>query len=238
MKPIERVTRARGQAVAMTPASTTWWAIAAAGLLAGMACGSAPVRTETVKGSPTSKAGRLDDTRAPDAGIKQAKALWAAVAAGDTAGMAELYADEVVLVAGSELLKARWELPGGGDRSRDLKVRKADLIAGYQRMIDELGGEERWSQVFTPIDERKIFFITVVVADWAATLERVVGRPLSEAARKELNESRAAGGMLADLHVGDLFLRVDLPVGDDKLFFQLRQSAAGKWQVVAEATDY
>jgi hypothetical protein len=220
------------------PARAVWVAIAAAGLWAGTACGLAPVRTDTGKGPATGAALRRDETQAADAGLKQAKVFWAAVVAGDTAGMAEIYADEVVLMAGSELLKERWELPGGGDRSRDLKVRKADLIAGYQRMIDELGGRERWSQPFSPIDESKIFFMTVVVSDWVAALERVAGRPLSEEARKGLNDDKAAGRILADIRLGDLFMRIDLPIGDDKLVFQLRQSTRGDWQVVGEATDY
>jgi hypothetical protein len=32
-------------------------------------------------------------------------------------------------------------------------------------------------------------------------------------------------GVLADLRIGDLIMRVDLPVGDQRLFFLLREGA-------------
>jgi len=207
-----------------------------AGLLAGSGCASVPVRTNAAEEPATSEARRGHDTQTTDAGIKVAKTFWTALAAGDTEGMAEHYADEVVVWGSSELLKTEWGLPGGGDRSRDVKVRKADLLRAYESFIESVG-RERWRDLCARIDDDKISFITVAVADWADTFERLVGQPLPEF-RKSLNERKAAGQTLADLHVGDLVMGVDKPDPDGMLFFQLRQTTSGKWQVVGEATDY
>jgi hypothetical protein len=87
-------------------------------------------------------------------GAKEAKAFWAALAEGDTKAMKDFYAEKVVLLPGSELLKPRWELPGKPDRDKGLLIARDELLAGY-RMIARLG-KEKWSKVFKQVPAEKI----------------------------------------------------------------------------------
>ena len=141
-------------------------------------------------------------------GVERAKEFWAAVAAADTDVMRQCYAENVVLRAGCELLKPQWGLPGGGDRQKELSLDRDELVAGYGRMIEQIG-RERWAAIFTKIDPEKISLRFAESADKKRGIES-----------------------------GDLTMTVVTGPGDDELVFFLRHDTKAGWQVVAEATDY
>ena len=142
-------------------------------------------------------------------GIAHAKEFWTALAKADLDAAKEFYAPKVLLKAGSELLKPQWEIPGGGDHSKDLLVERGQLIAGYRRMIEKIG-RDKWTGIFSKIDARKIGFSVCEKPD----------RPFS------------------GVRKGDLVMKVATGPGDDALRFVLRPDDKGRWRVVAEATDY
>lgn len=145
--------------------------------------------------------------------VEHAKQFWAAVARADTKAMQVFYAEKVTLKAGSELLKKQWEIPGAGDRGKDLLVDREDLIAAYRRMIEKLG-KDRWTAIFSKIDLERVEFRFAKTAD---------------------GES---GDGESGVEKGDLTMTVFTGPGDDALFFFFRHSEKEGWQVVAEATDY
>ena len=144
-----------------------------------------------------------------DDGALQAREFWQTLADGDLKGLRTLYASKVTLKAGSELLKARWELDPKADRRHDLTIERGKLLAGYERLING-AGRDKWSKVFGGIAAERI--TTVRAMD---------------------NDKPFAG-----VQTGDVLLTVATGPGDDRLVFVLRPNDRKQWQVVAEATDY
>jgi hypothetical protein len=144
------------------------------------------------------------------AGVKRAKEFWSALAKGDPAAMKDFYAKEVTLLPGSELLKEEWGIRGAGDRNKALLVSRDELIAAYQRMIDK-AGRDKWAAVFGKVPAEKVE-VTIAV-------------------------TKAQGAALKTI-AGDIVLKVQATKKDDSLFYVLRPSATGGWQVVAELADY
>ena len=161
----------------------------------------------------TAAAVLLAGSAAADPGEREAaaaaKRFWAALAAADFEKLPSCYAPEVLLLAGSELLKPEWEVHPEADRSKDLRLSREQLIAGYRKLIGRVG-TERWTGLFTKLDPEKISF-------------RRVGPDEEEPA-----------GVLP----GDLVMTVATGPGDDRLTFVLRRNEEGRWLVVAEQTDY
>ncbi len=90
-----------------------------------------------------------------DDGATAAKAFWQVFAQGDVAKLTDHYADEVVLRAGSEFLKAEWGLNAAGDRNKDLTVKRADLLKAYAAMLTKLG-KDKWVRVFGAVGEDEL----------------------------------------------------------------------------------
>ena len=141
-------------------------------------------------------------------GGPRAKAFWAAAAKGDAEAMKDFYAEKVLVLAGSELLKPEWGLPGGGRRDENLLVARDDLAAGYGRMFARIG-RQRWADVFTAIPADKL---------------RV----------EPLDMKNPPPGLSRDA----IGLTVFTGPGDDRLLFILDKNPDGRWHVVAEAADY
>lgn len=141
-------------------------------------------------------------------GSDRAKAFWASLAKADPAAMKDFYAEKVLVMRGSELLKPEWGLPGGGQRDKDLLVARDDLVAGYGRMFEKFG-RERWAGIFTKIPPGKLLV-----------------EPLD---MKDAPPGASKGAISLTVFTGP---------GDDRLLFVLDRNADGRWQVVAEAADY
>ncbi len=143
-------------------------------------------------------------------GADRAKGFWAALAKADWQAMQAFYAPKVLLKAGSEMLKPQWGVvPGTGDRGQDLLVERGRLMAGYRRMIEQIG-KDKWTGIFSQIDARKISFVVCEKADQ----------------------------LLSGVRRGDLVMKVATGPGDDALLFVLRPDQQGRWLIVAEATDH
>jgi len=84
-----------------------------------------------------------------------AKVFWNVFVQADMASLKEQYADEIVLKAGSEFLKKEWGINETGDRDKDKKVSRADLMTAYSAMLSKIG-TEKWKKVFGSITEDKI----------------------------------------------------------------------------------
>lgn len=135
--------------------------------------------------------------------------FWKAVSHANTRAMAACYAPEVTLLAGSELLKKQWGLNPDGDRGRDVRVKRADLISGYETMIEKIG-KDRWESIFTKIGNDKVSFVVA-----------------------QANDQGFKG-----VKKGDVLMKVATGPGDDALTFVLSQNANKTWTVRMEATDY
>jgi hypothetical protein len=147
------------------------------------------------------------------AGVARAKEFWSAIAKGDPAGMKEFCANEVTLRPGSELLKQEWGIKGAGDRNKELRVSRDDLLAAYQRMIDKIG-REKWIRIFGSVPAEKIVVSSMLTSAQSLNLQT---KP------------------------GDLVLMVRPGNGDDTLYYVFRHvemGSASRWQIVAELTDY
>jgi hypothetical protein len=145
----------------------------------------------------------------PADGAKTALEFWEALTSGDMKSLRTYYASKVTLKAGSELLKSRWQLDPKADRKQDLIAGRDKLLAGYERLIGR-AGRERWSAVFGRIDAEQIIVVSAKDKDKPFTC----------------------------VQPDDMLLTVATGPGDDKLVFVLRHDNKGRWQVVAEATDY
>jgi hypothetical protein len=145
----------------------------------------------------------------PESAQRTLARFWQALTAGDAERMADFYAAEVTLVAGSELLKKEWGLNPAGDRSQDRKVKRADLVKGYQAMIAK-AGVNKWRQALGKTPSAKV---TTAVA-------------------------QADDEGFKGVKKGDAILRAATGPGDDVLLFVFREDGAGIWFLVMEATDY
>jgi hypothetical protein len=87
--------------------------------------------------------------------ITAANDFWKVFVKGDANSLESQYADEILLKAGSEFLKPEWGINKDGDRSKDKKVTKAELIKAYKSMLARLG-QKRWQSIFGSIKKDKI----------------------------------------------------------------------------------
>jgi hypothetical protein len=94
----------------------------------------------------------LSDTAVRARYAAVADAFWQAYAAGDQERMGEFYADEVVVLAGSESLSDTWNLPGASDRFTDALVNRADLMDFYAEIQASIG-REAWQQLFDDVTD-------------------------------------------------------------------------------------
>ena len=136
--------------------------------------------------------------------------LWESIANADLIELDNFYADEVLLLAGSELLKSKWELNNDGDKSKDLLLKKIELINGYKKMINT--DKERWVNIFSE-DGFTISFSSVEESGFFQSREEIKETDTIMKVRKE--------------HSG----------GSDTLIFVLRPTNKGV-KVVMELTDY
>jgi hypothetical protein len=145
----------------------------------------------------------------PESAQRTMSRFWQALTAGDTDRMADFYAAEVTLMAGSELLKKDWGLNSGDDRGKDLKVKRGDLIKAYQAIIAKTG-----------------------VDKWRLALGKTPRDKVTTAVAKADDEG------FKGVRKGDAILRAATGPGDDVLLFIFREDGVGIWFLVIEATDY
>lgn len=157
-----------------------------------------------------------DETRKRAQGLlevlrsKPYKPFLDAMASGDTDRLAKHYSAEVFVVSGSELLKPEWDV-GDADkgRSESQTIERGKLMEGYQAMIQR-AGKEKWTALWNS-PSRKIA-VRILDADDAA-LQGKKGDAVLTVSRLEE-------------HL------------DDTLTYVLRDDGKGRFQVVAERTDY
>lgn len=135
--------------------------------------------------------------------------FWKALSGGDLATVQELYAPEVTLLAGSELLKKEWGVNPDGERGKDIVLKRAELLKGYRAMVAKIGAE-KWKAVFSKLDDDRIAFQVIEKDD-----------QVFKGARK-----------------GDVVMKIATGPEDDALSFVLRRSAEGNWLVAMEQADY
>jgi len=142
-----------------------------------------------------------------DAGAA-ARKFWQAVAAADAAAMKKLYAPQVTVKRGSELLKAKYGL--GADRGSDAVVASDKLVAAYGAIFGNADAKAKWISIFKKFTGDKI---TIAPADKDNS-------PFTGANR------------------GDTIMTVNTGDDDNALIFVLRNVGGKGWLVVAERTDY
>ena len=142
-----------------------------------------------------------------DAGAA-ARKFWRAVAAADAAGMKKLYAPQVTVKRGSELLKAKYGM--GVDRGSDAVVTSDKLVAAYGGIFGNADAKAKWRRIFKTFTGDKI---TITGAN--------------------KDNSQFAGAK-----PGDTIMTVNTGDDDNALIFVLRNVGGKGWLVVAERTDY
>ncbi|MGY8769941.1 MAG: hypothetical protein ACKVH8_16105 [Pirellulales bacterium] len=142
-------------------------------------------------------------------GEQTARGFWSTLAEGNVPELKKYYAEKVILKAGSELLKSRWELSPKADRLVDLSIDRDLLLSGYQKLIDA-AGQERWTNLTSSIKLEKIR-VSSVTKD---------GMPF-EGAKQH-----------------DVMLSINAGPGDDRLIYLFRKSEENRWLLVVESTDY
>jgi len=82
-----------------------------------------------------------------------AKAFWRALASADAAGMKQLYAPQVTVMRGSELLKGKYGL--AADRRNDTTIARDNLLGAYGKLF---GGsaKARWTDAFKRIGKDQV----------------------------------------------------------------------------------
>ena len=135
--------------------------------------------------------------------------FWKTVSDADTESMLACYTPQVTLAAGSELLKKQWGLNPGGDRGKDLQVKREDLVAGYKTLFAKVG-VEKWKGNFAKVGTNRITFVAAQTDDH----------------------------ILKGVRKGEVLMRVATGPGDDTLTFVLSKKADATWSVRMEATDY
>jgi hypothetical protein len=82
------------------------------------------------------------------------EAFWNALVSGDIQQMEKHYAAEVTIRKGSEFLKKVWGINPSGDQSKDLVVKREDLMKAYNRLIDRVGVED-WQKSLKSIPKKR-----------------------------------------------------------------------------------
>lgn len=137
-----------------------------------------------------------------------ARTFWHAFLEGDSAVMGKCYAPRVTLKGGSELLKSDYGLNVSGERKQDLDFDRDQIVKAYDAMFQRTG-KAKWAEHGKRLRDSRMTFITSADNNKLFELFRCQGSDLLVQVHTEPNE----------------------------LFFSIRQDAAGKWWVVAEAFD-
>jgi hypothetical protein len=137
--------------------------------------------------------------------------LWFAIAKGNVGEMWAFWSPEVILLPGSELLKQEYGMNFDDGRDKPAKVRRAALLNGYQKLIEQVG-REKWQADLANVIPDTIWFAVV-----AKDAER-----------------------FPDTKQGDVIMTVPTgPLDENALRFVLRQDPTDKkWRVVMEQADY
>jgi len=135
--------------------------------------------------------------------------FWKALADADIEAMERFYATEVILTAGSELLKEKWGINPTKTRKTNLKLSRENLMQGYRKMIAP-ERVKKWKAVFSSIDTTKIIF----------------------------QSAKQYKKYFENLKDEDIAMIVPTNVGDDRLFFIFSKTQDNTWLITHEATDY
>jgi hypothetical protein len=95
-------------------------------------------------------------------GLDAAKGFWLALSKADVAAAREHYADQVLVKAGSEMLKPQWGVQPAGKREQDALLDRHRLVLGYSQMIDIIG-KAAWTKALS--QARKVELGKAVKAD-------------------------------------------------------------------------
>jgi len=146
-------------------------------------------------------------TQPAEAGVEQARKLWAAVAKGDTQAMEPMYAEKVLIKAGSELLWKEHGISESGDRSKDAVGGREKVVRAHEHLIQGVG-KARWVQIFSGQEEPIRLTITVATKD---------------------------GETFKEVRKGDVILKP--APDSDEMIWVLRKDQQGRWRVVIEKFD-
>jgi len=154
---------------------------------------------------PYTQANEIIDEKVKQTGV----AFWKALADADIEAMKNFYAPEIILIAGSELLKEKWGINPTKTRNTNLKLSKESLMQGYRKMIAP-ERVEKWKTVFSSIDTAKIIF----------------------------QSAKQYKKHFENLKDEDIAMIVPTNVGDDRLYFIFSKKQDNTWLITHEATDY
>lgn len=141
------------------------------------------------------------------AGAEAARKFWAALAAGNTAAMTGMYAEKVLIKAGSELLWKEHAISKTGDRSKDAVADRGKVAGAYEHLIQGVG-KTKWARIFSGQEEPIMLTIETAPKD---------------------------GAVFGEVRKGDVILRP--APDSDEMIWVLRRDEAGRWRVVIEKFD-
>jgi hypothetical protein len=109
----------------------------------------------TSTSSPASQPTSASKPAGADDGKEAVRGFLKALAAADMEGMEGAYADNVILMAGSEMLKADWGLAPEGSRDKDQAIGRDKLIGAYRALIGKVG-KEKWQNALAKVDPKMV----------------------------------------------------------------------------------
>ena len=137
-----------------------------------------------------------------------ARKFWGAFATANLEAAWRFYADKVTVRFYSHMLKKKYGVVTDDNVRTDVTVDREKLIAGYAKMLKEIG-KEKWIKAYGAIDPKKISITFAAEAD----------KPFP------------------GVKVGDLILKI-APVEDEGLTFVFRAEKYGAYWIVIEKNDY
>jgi RecJ-like exonuclease len=153
--------------------------------------------------------GKNTDTAKVSDIAKLAEDFWTAIKNANLQKMKEYYAEQVILLPGSELIRGQWGIKTEPDESGMCIVPKTELINAYETLINKTG-RETWRKRFDEISPRIVS---------------------TEPAKKDDQP-------LKGVKSGDWIMKVTTMVGGETFYYVWRKTASGQLRVVIELADY
>ena len=151
-------------------------------------------------GRPTTRPAKMT-------GHHAARQFWTCLTRGDVDGMGALYAEKVLIKAGSELLSKLWGISKTGDRTKDAIAARDKVVHAWKGLIAKTG-KDKWVRMLSQ-EQEGVQPTTTTAAD--------------------------DGEVLPEVRAGDVIFRPS-PDSTEAIWV-LRRSKAGQWRVVIEKFD-
>lgn len=160
------------------------------------------------KSNPKTTGKKQVDSKVSDI-AKMTEAFWDTVKTANIQKMQEYYAEQVILLPGSELLREQWGIKTEPNESGACIVLKNELFKAYEALINKIG-KEMWRKRFNEVSPR------------------IVSTEIAKTDNQLLNGVKC----------GDIIMKVTNMVGGECFYYVWRKDSNGQLRIVIELADY